>query len=331
MKDANAATFARLPHDEKALVFLLGTSSAEVATAVSKAAASAGVGLRLAETAPEALRTALASPPDAILLDVDIAGGMSASELVFTLRDETATGSLPVLLVGSPTDRNAERLVRAATAFSGVDICPTVDPTHLELRIKWTATLCRSLARVRELEGKVHDLMTTDPVTGLYNHHETLRLLGSQCRIVDRYGRDLSVVYADIDYLGLFNEQYGLEAGNQVLSTFAAAARQCCRAADIVGRLGGGDFLAILPETSLEGARTVAERIRTDFEKEVSSQFAGKTLPVTVSLVCAQKLPSENEHRLLARVGRALRRAKESGRDRVTVAPSDPGAPGVAG
>lgn len=308
------------PAAEQALVFLLGTSSADVASPVGEAAASAGVGLRLIETAPQLLRAAQQSPPDAVLVDVGIGGGLSASELLFALRDDPATRSIPVLLVGPPDLAETRPLLTAASEFGGVDICPTTDKSQLELRLRWVARLCRSYSKIGQLQNRVDELMTTDLTTGLYNHQEILRLLSSQCRIADRYGRDLSVVYADIDYLGLLNEQCGYDKGDEVLRTFAASAKKSSRAADVIGRLGGGDFLIVLPETSLEGARILADRIRSSFESEVVTEHSGASIPVTVSLACAQKSRSEDEFRLLARVGRALRKAKETGRNRVTVA-----------
>lgn len=313
-------TLPRTSSGEKALVFLLGTSTAEIASRVSEAAAAAGVGLRLIETAPQLLRTAQESPPDAVLVDIAIGGGLTASELLFALRDDPATHSLPVLLVGPPDLADSRALLAAAAEFHGVDICPTTDKSQLELRIRWVAGFCRSRSKIERLQNQVEELMTTDITTGLYNHQETLRLLGSQCRIADRYGRDLSVVYSDIDYLGLLNEQHGYEKGDEVLRTFASAAKKSCRAADVVGRLGGGDFLLILPETSLEGARILAERVRSSFEDEAVLHTTGRTIPVTASFACAQKTRSEDEQSLLARVGRALRQAKETARNRVTVA-----------
>jgi diguanylate cyclase (GGDEF)-like protein len=307
---------------EKALVFLLGTSSADVASRIGDAAVAAGVGLRLIETAPQLLRAAQQSSPDAVLVDVAIGGGLSATELLFALRDEPTTSALPVLLVGAPDLSDARGLLAAAAEFPGVDICPTTDKSHLELRIKWVARLCRSYAKIEELQSRVEELMTTDLTTHLFNHQEILRLLGSQCKIADRYGRDLSVIYADIDYLGLLNEQHGYETGDDILRAFASSAKKSCRAADVLGRLGGGDFLLILPETSLEGAKILAERIRTSFESSPDTRQVSASLPVTASLACAQKLRSEDEHRLLARVGRALRQAKDTGRNRVAVAGS---------
>ncbi|MER3395302.1 MAG: hypothetical protein C4318_01985 [Acidimicrobiia bacterium] len=304
----------------KALVFLLGTSSSELATRVSEAAASAGVGLRLIETAPHLLRVAQESPPDAVLLDIELGGGLSASETLFALLDDPATSQVPVLLIGKIAEDNLSTLAKAAVAFQGVDVCPNEDKLFLELRIRWLAKTCRCAAEVQSLRAEIQDLVTTDLTTGLYNHPETMRLLRSQCKIADRYGRDLSVIYADVDYLGLINEQHGYEKGDDVLRAFASVAKKTVRAADLIGRLAGGDFLLILPETALEGARTLAERIRSSFESDAALEKSGLKIPVTASLACGQKSRSEDEHSLVARVLRALRNAKATGRNRVTVA-----------
>lgn len=272
------------------------------------------------ETGPELLRAAELSPPDAVLIDIEIGGGLTASELLFALWESEATRRLPVLLLGSSQHVSIGDLLAVAAEFTGVDVCPATDKAGLELRIRWFAALCRSLAEIDRLESRVQELMTTDMTTGLYNHQEILRILGSQCRIADRYGRDLSVICADIDYLGLLNEKHGYERGDDALRAFASAAKKSSRAADIVGRLAGGGFLLILPETSLEGARSLAERIRSNFESEELIVALARSIPVTVSMACAAKTGPEDEHRFLARAAAALRRAKEAGRNRVVVA-----------
>lgn len=299
------------------LVFVLGTASRDLANVVRESASGCDAGLRLVETVPELLRAVALSRPDACLIDASLGGGMSAREAVFALKENRPNEDLPIVLLLDPRDPESEALFDLASAVPGVDAWHWTSARNLQLRLAWLARHCHLRQRNATLEQTVDRLMTTDLTTGVFNHEETLRLLASQCRVAERYGRRLSVIYADLDYLGLLNEQHGFEAGDQALRAFAEAAVSMCRAADIVGRLGGADFLVVCPETDLDGASTLAERLRSACTEAIAKRVERSSVPVTATLACAEKDKTEDEHALLARVGKALRAAKKTARNRV--------------
>jgi diguanylate cyclase (GGDEF)-like protein/PAS domain S-box-containing protein len=148
---------------------------------------------------------------------------------------------------------------------------------------------------------------TTDGLTGLLNHrafHEALRAEAERCT---RYGRPLSVVLLDLDGFKGVNDRHGHQAGDALLVAVARALEELTRASEVVARLGGDEFALLLPETTAEGARATAERVRAAIaalEDEVRHA-------VTLSAGCADLAGAAGTTDALMReADRALYRAK---------------------
>ena len=161
------------------------------------------------------------------------------------------------------------------------------------------------------------DLSTRDPLTGLANRSCVLAELQNRFGLSLRYGRPLSVVICDLDHFKRVNDAHGHAAGDQVLRAFGAWATASLREADLAGRIGGEEFLMVLPETDLAGAQPFAERLRQVVASRPVPVSSGG-LGVTCSLGIAQRRPDDlDAGQLLARADAALYRAKAEGRDRV--------------
>ena len=161
------------------------------------------------------------------------------------------------------------------------------------------------------------DLSTRDPLTGLANRSSVLAELQNRFGLSLRYGRPLSVVICDLDHFKRVNDAHGHAAGDQVLRAFGAWATASLREADLAGRIGGEEFLMVLPETDLAGAQPFAERLRQVVASRPVPVSSGG-LGVTCSLGIAQRRPDDlDAGQLLARADAALYRAKAEGRDRV--------------
>ncbi|MFZ1375636.1 MAG: GGDEF domain-containing protein [Geothrix sp.] len=161
------------------------------------------------------------------------------------------------------------------------------------------------------------DLSTKDPLTGLANRASALAELQNRFGLSQRYGRPLSVVVCDLDHFKQVNDTYGHGAGDFVLRTFGERLVATLREADLAGRIGGEEFLMVLPETDLTGARPFAERLR----KAIAGTpvpLASGGLTVTCSLGIAERTGDDlNAGQLLARADAALYRAKGGGRNQV--------------
>jgi diguanylate cyclase (GGDEF)-like protein len=167
---------------------------------------------------------------------------------------------------------------------------------------------------------KVEFLANTDGLTKLYTHRYFQDFLKKELDRSKRYKKCFSIIMSDIDHFKSFNDTYGHQAGDLVLEDTARIVVSCKRASDLVARYGGEEFIAILPETDIEGSKIVAERIRREIEKHVYP-FENKQLKVTISLGTATfPQDSEDKDDLIKSADMALYHAKESGRNRVSVA-----------
>ena len=124
----------------------------------------------------------------------------------------------------------------------------------------------------------------------------------------------MSILLIDIDHFKVINDSFGHQAGDRVLVQFVSGVSTLLRRADVIGRLGGEEFVVLLPETPTEVARAVAERIRAKVrELDSPGQF-------TVSIGVATNLPdTDSVDSLMARADRAMYKAKEQGRDQVVL------------
>lgn len=183
--------------------------------------------------------------------------------------------------------------------------------------------------------GVIHDLTqelllrrdaTIDPLTGALNRRDFLAKGSAEVTRAKRYGRVCTLLMLDIDHFKAVNDRYGHASGDEALRRFTATCKEMLRENDIFGRIGGEEFAIILPETTLDGARKLAERLRREVaELEVaisgSSPGSEQRFAFTVSIGVAELVESDVDiDGLLKRADEALYAAKKGGRDRVVVA-----------
>jgi diguanylate cyclase (GGDEF)-like protein len=180
----------------------------------------------------------------------------------------------------------------------------------------------KQAAEMAMLNEKLHELATTDELTGLLNRRHGMTRLRNQWSSAARYQLPLSVILFDIDHFKKFNDVHGHAAGDAVLHATAAGAAKAVRAADFAARVGGEEFLIVCPNTPADGALILAERLREDIEKRIVNTD-GKHLSATVSLGIAERDNTMTvAEDLVKAADHALYAAKNSGRNRVCVAPS---------
>jgi len=167
----------------------------------------------------------------------------------------------------------------------------------------------------RELEA-LAALARRDPLTGLANRRALEEALAREVGRAARDGAPLAVVALDVDHFKRVNDAHGHAAGDAVLAAVAARAAEALRAGDLLARIGGEEFAALLPGATLEAAAEVAERVRARIG--AAPVPAGEArLAVTVSAGVAALAPAEDGAALLARADARLYAAKRAGRDRV--------------
>jgi len=170
------------------------------------------------------------------------------------------------------------------------------------------------------LFAELQNLATTDNLTKVNNRRYFFELAELEFARGRRYGRNLAVILLDADGFTNINETYGHEVGDRVLRLIASTCRANLRHFDIIGRYGGEDFVIMLPETALNVAADVADRLRKAVDSMVVETHNGE-LRVTVSLGVAVATPEVPDlATLINRADMALYEAKRSGRNRVVVA-----------
>lgn len=158
----------------------------------------------------------------------------------------------------------------------------------------------------------------TDPLTGLFNRRAFFAAANSMIARQMRKKKPVSVLAFDLDKFKSINDRFGHAIGDETLRLFAATASANMRQSDVIGRLGGEEFVAILPGNAEEAA-LVAERVRAAFEV-VGVEIGGQKIGATVSIGVAEGGPPLVEiGAILERADAALYRAKHSGRNRVVI------------
>lgn len=166
------------------------------------------------------------------------------------------------------------------------------------------------------LTSKLAAFSTTDPLTGAGNRRQFKEVSARAVQQHRRTGRPLSLLVLDVDHFKQFNDTYGHQVGDQVLIHLVKCCEKMLREEDQLFRVGGEEFYLILPETELDDARRLAERLRSGLNR-MPVVVDGKTLPYSVSLGVAQIEPEEPVDQCLRRADKALYRAKREGRNRV--------------
>ncbi|MDO8453729.1 MAG: GGDEF domain-containing protein, partial [Sulfurimonas sp.] len=165
---------------------------------------------------------------------------------------------------------------------------------------------------------KLEEMAFHDILTGMLNRRKFEELSALEIKQSKRYNRDLTLLMLDIDHFKNINDTYGHAIGDEVLKHFANICKHIAREADIVARIGGEEFVIILPETDIEGAYNFSERLRKEvFNSSVTIE--SQTIKYSVSIGIASLKEDKDVKTILQKADEALYEAKESGRNTTIV------------
>jgi diguanylate cyclase (GGDEF)-like protein len=173
----------------------------------------------------------------------------------------------------------------------------------------------QSLAKVETLASEVYKLAALDQLTGLYNRRSGEQRLAQEMSRAQRHGRPLTVLLMDLDGLKQINDRHGHAAGDTVLKGFADRLQRAIRGSDLAVRLGGDEFMALLPECRAEEVRHVLARL-----EGLEFEFDDNKLRLQYSRGWTDYAPGETPQELLKRADAALYDNKRAGK-RSVVAP----------
>jgi diguanylate cyclase (GGDEF)-like protein len=186
-------------------------------------------------------------------------------------------------------------------------------------RVKVGPTILKYLSGL-DAEAKYHEeiyrMTIVDGLTQIHNKRYLFEALDKELIRARRYDRQLSLLIFDIDYFKNINDQYGHLAGDYVLRELARIVQERIRRDEVFARYGGEEFVIALPETSLQGAETLAENLRARVETHGFS-FQGERIPVTISVGCAVLGEEKSAADLIQLADDKLYEAKRGGRNRV--------------
>jgi diguanylate cyclase (GGDEF)-like protein len=248
---------------------------------------------------------------DLCLAEVEVSRHHARIELV------GQENQVPVVLLSDLSSTNG-------TFVNGRRILPRNGPVSLQHGdVVRVGTHAFKLKHLDEMEKHYHEAVlaqtTVDSLTGLGNRASVLSYLEKHADLTRRHHRPLSLILIDLDHFKEVNDRYGHGVGDQVLQRFAQIVMGRIRASDHVGRIGGEEFLVVMPETEGREALAVAEELRKALAEEaMDSGEPGKEFLVTSCFGVAQfRTEDPDGGSLLARADVALYRAKALGRNRV--------------
>ena len=171
---------------------------------------------------------------------------------------------------------------------------------------------------LRQLNESLKEAALHDPLTGMGNRRYLMERLKAEAERALRKDTAFSLVILDVDHFKAVNDTYGHETGDQLLCEIARIIPLSMRDYDVCGRWGGEEFLLIFPETSVETAAPIAERVREAIKQITLPSLAGKH-PVSASLGMTNYIPGERYDDAISRADDAMYQAKQSGRDQLQI------------
>ncbi|MBB5017151.1 diguanylate cyclase [Chitinivorax tropicus] len=202
-----------------------------------------------------------------------------------------------------------------AIVHTATNMHDTVEDSHDSLR-----ELTASLNQMRDDLAASRHALERDPLTGTQNRQGLDMLLNREVQRCRTYQAKLSVALIDLDFFKQINDRFGHHVGDKVLIHVSNITKAVLRGNDVLVRYGGEEFLILLPETDLHGAKYLLERLRLVFRNN-AVMHEGKRIDISFSAGLAQLAADENGHALILRADQALYAAKNAGRNTIIAAP----------
>ena len=322
------------PETLKHLNILVVDDDPTVCLLLKKLLTAAGHTVHVARDGHEGLGLALQYQPQLVITDLMMARH-DGLQLIRNLRQTEFGRSIYIMVLTILDDE--DKLAEAFDCGADDYLIKPVESKPLLARLKAGMRMIREQQTLRqeqeELRRRLLELSIanqraqeaalTDVLTGLYNRRHAMERLTQEWAEAERSHRPLCILALDIDHFKSVNDKHGHDTGDAALRQFAEVLRVYSRTPDVPCRFGGEEFLLIAPDTPLEGALNLAERIRLGIQNK-PLVAAGVSLHLTVSIGVAEKLARHaNIDQLIKAADEALYHAKQNGRNRTEKARPD--------
>jgi two-component system, cell cycle response regulator len=235
------------------------------------------------------------------------------------LKSTEATRQTPILVIVDP--ENQPTLLRALDMGVNDYLMRPIDKQELKARVSTQVRRYRYTERLRASVKASIEMAITDPLTGLYNRRYLETHLGHMIEHYINRGKALSVIAVDVDFFKAINDNHGHDIGDKVLQELAVRLRANTRSVDLCCRVGGEEFIMVLPNTATDLSSRIAERLRRAMATKSVDCGLAQPIPVTVSVgVASLDGADDTLEKLLKRADQALYTAKREGRNKVVVA-----------
>ncbi len=212
-------------------------------------------------------------------------------------------------------------IVRGLEAGADEYLVKPINPSELLVRLKTAQRILGLEKSLKTTNEEIRSMSIKDPLTGIFNRIHLMERLPQEIKRSHRYGHPLSIIMCDIDHFKEVNDEFGHKAGDLILKEFVRCLETSIRQdIDWIARYGGEEFLIVLPETDLQPACLVAERLRC-VVSEKAFRLKGKDIRITSSFGVSSFSPARGERTtfdaLMEEADEFLYEAKRAGRNRV--------------
>lgn len=300
------------PHADQRATILIADDSTVIRAVVRDQLEAEGYDVHEAADGEAAIAACREVEPDAVLLDVEMPG-LDGREVLARLKGDPALRDIPVVFL---TGRTAtDDLVAAIRAGAHDYLKKPFEPAELIARIGGAVHIKQLQDELRRRNSELDLVARIDALTQLYNRRHLEEQLHRCSAVSRRMGTSLGVVLFDIDHFKLVNDTHGHGGGDVVLQECAGRLLRSTRAGDMLGRWGGEEFLAILPNTDVDGAALAAERMRQAVgATPITLEHALLTVTISAGVTAHE---AAGVDQLLHEADVALYRAKAAGRNQV--------------
>ena len=255
---------------------------------------------------------------DLILLDI-MMPEMDGFEVCNRLKSNEKTKNIPIIFLTAKTDEDS---IEKAYEVGGIDyVTKPFRPKELLARVNRELAMQKLIKDLKNSQDELRKLAATDPMTKLYNRRYFAQISAEFLELAKRNNQELSVIMLDIDKFKRINDTYGHKVGDDVIIALSKILVELKRKSDIACRFGGEEFVLLLPNTAIDGAEILAQKIRETVQNRSVKVEDDKELNFTISLgVSLVNVQNETNIEVsLKKADDALYKAKESGRNKVCV------------